>query len=101
MKYYPIILVVASFIYGLWALITGKLLKKDIESIAEKHKRLYARLIGVALTMIAIIGALFHFIGEDKLYSIVCQPVLLAGLIIFTITPGAILLISKKILKNK
>lgn len=56
MKYYVLFLALACFLYGLWAVLTGKLLGKDGKDIAEKYRRRYARICGAVLL---ILSALF------------------------------------------
>ena len=101
MKYYVLFLALACFLYGLWTVLTGKMLGRDGRGIAEKYRRRYARICGMVLLILsADLGVLCYLEVEDKLYALVRQPIFLFLSAFFVIVPVAFLLVSKQVLKK-
>lgn len=101
MKYYILFLALACFLYGLWAILTGKLLGKDGKDIAEKYRRRYARICGAVLLILsADLGVFCYLEAEDRLYALVRQPFFLFLAALFLIVPVAVLRAAKRVLKK-
>lgn len=101
MKYYILFLALACFLYGLWAILTGKLLGKDGKDIAEKYRRRYARICGTVLLILsADLGVFCYLEAEDRLYALVRQPIFLFLSTLFVIVPVAVLRAAKRVLKK-
>ena len=98
MKYYVLFLALACFLYGLWAVLTGKLLGRDGKDIAEKYRKRYARICGAVLLILsADLGVLYYLEAEDKLYTLVRQPIFLFLSALFVIVPVAVLRAAKRV----
>lgn len=64
--FFMFVIAILSFIYGAWALLTATLFPRDLKGIAEKHKRLYARLVGIALLLNSAVSGTTCYLGRTE-----------------------------------
>lgn len=91
-----LIIAIACFLYGAYALLTAKLFAIDLKPIAEEHRKLYARLIGTTLLLAAAILGIWYYLKRTG--SQPGSPVLFLFL---WMIPLAIFFVSRKIFRKK
>ena len=76
-----LIITIVCLVYGIYVLITGKLLGKDVEGVAERNKRRFSRICGVVmLAESSVVGTGFYMEVIGRPYSRVLGIVLVGAL---------------------
>jgi len=103
MDYFPLILAMFCFIYGLLRLIFPNIPDKDLEKIPNIHKRiLYSKLCGTVLLIEGFWLVVFYILSSyDMLRDIVIHPAFGFLYILFVLLPIGILVYFKRKISKK
>ncbi len=93
-KFMMLIIAIACFIYGVYALATGKILGREMERASKKNKRYYAKICGIVMLVETIImGIGFYMEIIERPYSSMIFIGAIGAMV-------AVLIIAKKILSK-
>lgn len=69
-RFMMLIVAIACFIYGIYVLVTGKNIGKEMEAATKENKRYYARICGIVMLAEAIVvGIGFYMETVKRPYS--------------------------------
>lgn len=89
-----LIVTIACLSYGIYALVTNRLINKDLDEIAEQNKRKYSKICGVVMLAEGV------FVGSALYMEITRQPYSKIILVFLILALTCTVIISKKRLKK-